>query len=68
MYEQEILADPGDKALDENVYGLYSGLDPSLCQYCGSVDGMIVVWDDPEDLDNNAHTLRPCPVCNGGEK
>ena len=55
-----------DRRERDRATGSRSLLGADLCQRCGSSDGMIVVWDNPENLGDDTHTLEPCPICNGG--
>ena len=53
-----------DRKERDRATGEPSSLGPDVCQYCGSPSGTIVIWTNPEDIADDAHTLEPCPVCN----
>ncbi len=65
-----------DRQQRDRATGLCSLLGVDLCQYCGSVYGRRIVWDDPEDLGNWddpkdprnwAFTWERCQECNPGD-
>ena len=53
-----------DRKERDRATGRRSLLGTNMCQYCGSANGVTVVWDDPEDIENDAHTFEPCSMCN----